>query len=98
MSFFVLTEKCRAANEKRCKNTGKFQKASFSRLSASNALIQRKNKDDVSNFVRPRVKNRALLLSSQQLNLNVIMVAYGLLTIRDGDLSSERLLIENTEF
>ncbi len=43
-------------------------------------------------------KNRALLLSSQQLNLNVIMVAYGLLTIRDGNLSSERLLIGNTEF
>ncbi|MBD8999220.1 MAG: hypothetical protein EGQ92_03180 [Lactobacillus ruminis] len=59
MSFFVLTEKCRAANENRCKNTGKFQKASFSRLSASNALIQRKNKDDVSNFVRPRVKKQS---------------------------------------
>ncbi|KRM83311.1 hypothetical protein FC25_GL001698 [Ligilactobacillus ruminis DSM 20403 = NBRC 102161] len=43
-------------------------------------------------------KNRALLLSSQQLNLNVIMVLYGLLTIRDGNLSSERLLIGNTEF
>ncbi|MDD6171915.1 MAG: hypothetical protein PUB33_05200, partial [Ligilactobacillus ruminis] len=37
--FFVLTEKCRAANENRCKNTGRFQKASFSRLIASNALI-----------------------------------------------------------
>ena len=62
-------------------------------------LVKKGYSDTFVDVLEPkRSKNRALLLSSQQLNLNVIMVLYGLLTIRDGNLSSERLLIGNTEF
>ena len=98
MSFFVLTEKSRAANENRCKIRANFKKRRFPASVHQMPWFSGKIKMTFRISFVLASKNRALLLSSQQLNLNVIMVAYGLLTIRDGNLSSERLLIGNTEF